>query len=200
MGGAELIEAKREPDLVDVPARLALALEGAGGPERPEFTAAIGALYGIAYTIRFARKHAGRPVFKVGVLEGEWRAEGRDLPIHEVPERDAWRWRLLMSVPPDLTEEELTAAVDEATTKKGGKLEGSGEARRVRLVKVASARYARVLHVGLYATEPESFAKIAWLLAEKNLAREPWHVEVYLSNPNRTAPEKLKTVLLAKVR
>ena len=95
----ELIKAKRIPDLVDVPSRLVLAVEGSGGPGQPEFSSAVAALYGISYTIRFARKKAGSPVFQVGALEGEWRSEGADLPIHEVPSQDTWRWRVQMGVP-----------------------------------------------------------------------------------------------------
>ena len=194
-----LLKGKEQPDLVDVPSRLVVALGGAGGPAEPAFSAAIAALYGISYTLRFARKKAGHPVFKVGVLEGEWRAEGEDFPILEVPSPDAWQWRLQMCVPHNVTEEELRAAVEAATTKRGGKLEGSEQAQRIELVGIEPARFARVLHVGPYSTEPESFAKIDQLLAQQGLRREPWHIEVYLSDPNRTAPEKLKTGLLTKV-
>lgn len=186
--------------MVAVPTRLVLALEGAGGPETADFTAAVGALYGISYTLRFARKKAGRPVFKVGVLEGEWRAVGENLPLHETPSQDSWRWRMQMCVPADVTEEELKGAVAVATTKRGGKLEGSEEAQRIELLSIESARFARILHVGPYATEPVSFAKIDQHLLEQGLGREPWHVEVYLSDPRRSAPEKLKTVLLVKVK
>ncbi len=104
-----------------------------------------------------------------------------------------------MCVPPDMTEEELEGAVGAATTKRGGKLEGSEEAQRIELLTIEPASFARVLHVGPYSTEPESFAKIDQFLLEHGLAREPWHVEVYLSDPSRSAPEKLKTVLLVKV-
>ena len=194
-----LLKGKGQPDVVEVPTRLVLASHGAGGPTTPAFSAAVGALYGISYTLRFARKAAGRPVFKVGVLEGEWRAEGEDLSIHETPSQDSWRWRMQMCVPADVTEEELGGAVEAATTKRGGKLEGSEEAQRIALVSIESARFARILHVGPYSTEPESFAKINQLLLEHGLGREPWHIEVYLSDPNRTAPDKLKTVLLVKV-
>ena len=194
-----LLEGKAQPDVVEVPTRLVLALEGAGGPAMPAFSAAVGALYGISYTLRFARKKAGRPVFKVGVLEGEWRAEGENLPLHETPSQDSWRWRMQMCVPADVTEEELKGAVGAATTKRGGKLEGSEVAQCIKLHRIGSARFARILHVGPYSTEPESFAKIDQLLLEHGLGREPWHVEVYLSDPGRTAPEKLKTVLLVKV-
>ena len=194
-----LLKGKAQPDVVEVPTRLVLALEGAGGPTAPDFSAAVGALYGISYTLRFARKKEGRPVFKVGVLEGEWRADGDNLPLHETPSQDSWRWRMQMCVPPDMTEEELEGAVGAATTKRGGKLEGSEEAQRIELLTIESASFARVLHVGPYSTEPESFAKIDQFLLEHGLAREPWHVEVYLSDPSRSAPEKLKTVLLVKV-
>jgi len=195
-----LLKGRKQPDLVDVPSRLVLALQGAGGPEEPAFSAAIAALYGISYTIRFGRKKAGQPVFKVGVLEGEWRSDGEDIGIHEIPSRDAWRWRLQMCVPHDVTKEELRVAVQTATTKRGGKLERSEQAQFIELLEIEGARFARVLHVGPYSTEPESFAKIDQLLSREGLAREPWHVEVYLSDPSRTAPEKLKTGLLTKIR
>jgi hypothetical protein len=195
-----LIKAKQKPDIVDVPGRLVLSLDGEGGPDEPGFALAIGALYGISYTLRFARKKAGQPVFKVGVLEGEWRAEGEGLSVEEVPSQDQWRWRLQMGVPEDMTEEEVATAVESAATKHGGKLEGSEEVRRIHLLRLEPARFARVLHVGPYATEPESFAKIGEFLATEGLEREPWHVEVYLSDPSRTAPEKLKTVLLTEIR
>lgn len=217
----ELIKAKREPEIIEVPTRVVMALDGAGAPESPEFSAAVSALYGIAYTLRSARKKAGKGVFKVGSLEGVWGAEpnsgssaagvgeaglgpdagdvGPSLSAGVLPPRHQWRWQLQMGVPPDTTPEELAAAVATATTKRGGKLEDNEEARRIRLLKTAPAHFVRVLHIGPYATESESFTKIERFLTANGLKREPWHIEVYISDPNRTAPEKLKTILLAKV-
>jgi len=195
-----LTKGKRKPDLVDVPARAVLSIDGAGAPSDPLFAASIGALYGVAYTIRFTRKAEGRSVFKVGPLEGEWRVKGHNPSAGGLPPANEWRWCLRMGVPDDVTQGHVSAAVAAVTTKPGGKLEGSAEARRIELMKLEGARYARILHVGSYASEPESFAKIGALLDEEGLKREPWHIEVYLSDPGRTAPEKLKTVLLAKVR
>lgn len=194
-----LIKAKKQPDVVDVPDRVVLALEGAGGPEEPGFTAAVEALYGVAYALRFARKKAGQPVFKVGVLEGEWRAAVGDQPVLEVPARSDWRWRVQLCVPSDVTKGELAAVVEAVTAKRGGKLQGSEEAERIQLTQIKGARFARILHLGPYATEQESFAKIDEMLTNEGLAREPWHVEMYLSDPSRTAPEKLKTALLTKL-
>jgi len=194
-----LLKAKRQPDIVEVPSRLVLSIEGAGSPDLPGFGDTIGTLYGISYTLRFARKKAGRPVFKVGVLECDWWAEGEDLPVHEVPARETWRWRAMMGVPDDTTEKEVAGAVTEATTKRGSKLEGSELAQRIRLEQEKPTRCARILHVGPYATEPESFTKIDALLEAAGERREFGHREIYLSDPNRTAPEKLKTVLLTKL-
>jgi hypothetical protein len=204
----ELLKPKRDPDIVAVPTRTVLSLGGQGDPNDPEFAQAIGALYGIAYTVRFSRKDAGREVFKVGPLVGEWRAEGYEVPGFEAgpgeehrqsPPRDTWRWTLQIDMPPDLTDAELADAVEKATTKKKGKLEKSEEARRVELVRTDPVRCARILHVGPYADEPATFARMDAFLAERGLAREPWHVEVYLSDPGRTVPEKMKTGLLAKL-
>lgn len=194
-----LTKARKKPDVVDVPDRLVIALDGAGGPEEPGFAEAVKALYGVAYPLRFARKKEGRPVFKVGPLEGEWRAAHDHQPSHEVPAREDWRWRVQLTVPSDVTKKELAAIVNTVTTKRGGKLEGNEEAKRIELIKIEGARFARILHVGPYATESESFARIDEMLTAEGLTREPWHIEMYLSDPTRTAPEKLKTALLTKL-
>jgi hypothetical protein len=196
----ELTGAKKTPDIVKIPAWQALAIDGQGAPGDDAFQEAVGALYGIGYTLRFTRKDQGRPVFKVAPLVGEWRAEGVDLAETGFPSPETWRWRMMIPVPDDVTAADFDAAVQAATTKKGGKLEGSEAARRVALVRNDPARCARILHIGPYATEPESFEKIGAMLAEQGLDREPWHIEVYLSDPGRTAPEKLKTGLLVHLR
>lgn len=195
-----LTQGRTKPELTDVPDRTVLSLHGAGSPADPAFAASVGALYGVAYALRFSRKGAGRPVFKVGPLEGEWRAAGGPLREGHLPTPDQWRWTLRIGVPEDVTEDEVAAVVEAVTTKRKGKLEGSPRARGIELTRVDGARFARVLHVGPYAAEPASFEKIEGLLAEEGLQREPWHIEVYLSDPGRTAAEKLKTALLVKVR
>ena len=194
----ELLKGKSKADLVVVPSRPVLAIEGAGPPDDPAFAAAIGALYGIAYTLKFARKKAGLEDFKVGVLEGEWWSEGHDASVLAAP-RSAWRWRLQIAVPAGTKKADVRSAIQAAATKKGGKLEASAEAERIELVKKPRQRFARILHVGPYAEEPRSIALIEALLESEGLSREAWHVEVYVSDPNRTAPEKLKTVLLVPI-
>lgn len=193
---SELTKGTSKPDVVEMPARTFLALSGAGGPDNPEFTAAIGALYGIAYAVKFARKNAGGD-FKVGPLVGVWSAKGIDVTAGEVPSRQAWRWTVQLDVPSDVTAAQIEQVVAMAVSKKGGRLEGSPHAQQVILMSEPSCRFARILHVGPYTDEPRSFAAIQSMLDSQGLTREPWHAEVYLSDPGRTAQDKLKTVLLA---
>lgn len=195
----ELTEARVVPEIVQVPVRTCLSVSGEKGPDTEEFAASIGALYSIAYGLKFARKKATGDDFKIGALVGIWWAEGHDLTPGEVPPRDAWRWAVQVDVPPGVTAEEVSVVVHAAVTKKGGKLTGSPYALKVELVHEPTRRFGRILHVGPFADEQQSFDKIEVLLDSERLKREMWHVEIYLSDPQRTAAEKLKTVLLLPV-
>ncbi len=196
----DLTDAKKTPDVVEVPSRHVLSIDGEGSPSDAEFAASIGALYGIAYGLKFDRKRSGGHDFKVGALVGVWRAAAREDSVPgTVPPRDSWSWTLQIDMPTDVTIEEVQKAVDAAVTKKGGKLEGSPHARRLALVTESPCRCCRMLHIGPYSEEPRSFQVMQAFLDSSGLRREPWHVEVYLSDPGRTAPEKLKTVLLVPV-
>ncbi len=191
-----LLAATPAPELVAVPARAAVALDGAGPPEGPAFPRAIGALYGVGYGLKFARKARGAD-FKIGPLEGLWWAEGAPGTL-QAP-RETWRWRLRIAVPDDVSEAELSAVVEAAAARKGGRLEGSPEVRRVALERIPAARVARILHVGRYADEPASFERVDRAIREARLRRARPHVEIYLSDPRRTKPEKLRTILLAEI-
>jgi hypothetical protein len=192
-----LLDATVEPDLVDVPARTVLEIEGGGAPGDAAFQAALAAVYGATYTLKFARKFAGRDTFRVGALEGRWTAETTQ--THGRPPPSTWRWQLRLGVPDDVEEAELEATILAATTKKGGKLAGSAAAKHVHLRRLPAARLGRVLHVGPYADEPASFARLDARLAREGLAPGRAHLEVYLGDPRRVAPAKLRTVLLREI-
>ncbi|HET8540997.1 MAG TPA: GyrI-like domain-containing protein [Anaeromyxobacter sp.] len=194
---AVLLDATEEPDVAEVPARTVLAVDGAGPPDEEPFARSLGALYGAAYGLKFARKKAGRGEFKVQALEGRWWAEGA--PGTLAAPREAWRWRLRLAVPANVRAAEVAEVVRAAVSRKGGKLEGSEEARRVRLERVPKATLGRVLHVGPYADEPRSFARIDAALAAAGLRPAREHLEIYLSDPRRTPAARLRTVLLREV-
>lgn len=196
---ALLLDATEEPDIVTIPARSVLAFDGEGAPETDAFKAAFGALYGVAFTLEFARKAEGAAEFKIGPLEGKWWAALEGTAFLEAP-RESWRWRLRIAMPEDMTETEVAIAIRAVTTRKGGKLEGDRDTLRVRLERVPAQRVVRALHVGPYAEERRTFERMARACEAAHVAGDFAHVEVYLSDPRRTPPAKLKTVLLREVR
>ena len=114
--------------------------------------------------------------------------------------RDTWRWRLRIAIPEDVTDAEVVAAVAAATTKKGGKLENSEEARHVYVERVPAALLGRALHVGPYAEESRTFDAIETALASAGKRAAFSHLEIYVSDPRRTPPARLKTVLLREAQ
>jgi hypothetical protein len=106
---------------------------------------------------------------------------------------------LRITVPSDVTQDEIAAVARDATTKKGGKLEGNTAVTRVFLEKIPETRCGRILHIGPYADEPRSFAVLAPVIAAAGARASHHHIEVYLGDPRRTAPDKLKTVLLKEL-
>jgi len=193
-----LLDATKDADLVRVPARKAVCIDGEGDPGDASFRRCVGALYGVAYTLKFARKKSRRADFKIGALEGRWTAAGGTAP-GATPPRQAWRWRLRLALPGDVTAREVAEAIHAAVSRKGGKLGGSPEAGRVALERIAAKRFGRVLHVGPYADEPRSFERIRAALAAAKAEPEHGHLEIYLNDPGRTAPARLRTVLLLPI-
>ncbi len=194
----EIASATEKPDIVQLPKRRCLAIDGGGSPGDEGFERAIAAIYGTAYALKFARKKAGRHDFKVGPLEGHWAA---DVPPGTTgrPPASTWRWRLRIGVPDDVTHDELERIKREVVTKKGGKLAGSATVGHVFVEAVPGERVGRVLHVGPYTDEPASFARISAVLAEAGLKPAPTHIEVYLNDPRRARPAALRTVLLRQL-
>lgn len=194
----EVASATAEPDIVRLPKRRCVAIDGSGSPGDAAFEQAVGALYGTAYALKFARKKAGQHEFKIGPLEGRWAA---DVPpnFRGKPPATTWRWRLRIGVPPDVTRDELERIKEQVVTKKRGKLAGSATVPHVFVEALPAERVGRVLHIGPYADEPASFARIAGALERAGLKPAPTHIEVYLNDPRRVRPQALRTVLLRQL-
>ncbi len=193
----ELVDATTDADLVTIPARSVLSIDGSGEPGGDRFQHAIRALYGIAYTLKFTRRREGRPDFGIGPLEGRWWSD-QIIPCTRSP-RHTWRWTLRMAVPRDVTKAELARAIDAATTKRGGALQHSADARRVELERLPRQRMGRILHIGPYATESASLTKVRDEIERRGGSCADRHLEIYFGDPRRTRPERLRTVLLREL-
>ena len=147
----EVATAIGEPDIVRLPKRRCVAIDGSGSPGDAAFEQAVGALYGTAYALKFARKKAGQHEFKIGPLEGRWAA---DVPpnFRGKPPVSTWRWRLRIGVPPDVTRDELERIKEQVVTKKRGKLAGSATVPHVFVEAVPAERVGRSRYAAVSAS------------------------------------------------
>ncbi|MCQ2000335.1 GyrI-like domain-containing protein [Arthrobacter zhaoxinii] len=181
--------------LVDVPIMHYLAVDGHGDPNTSaEYGHALECLYPVAYSVKFASKRGLDADFKVGPLEGLWRAEDPDAFISG--DKSTWDWTLLIAQPEWITSDMVDTAVASVAAKK--ELPG---VERVRLQTLTEGLAAQILFVGPYDDEGPVLARLhsTWM-PERRLTFNGDHHEVYLSDPRRTAPEKLRTVLRQPVR
>lgn len=174
------------PALVRVGPAKYLGITGRGAPGSEDFTRAIGALYNVAFTIKMARKFAGGD-YTVTKLEGLWWLDGG---AEEPTPTTIWNWQLLLRVPPFIKGRELWDTIDELLAK--GKSE---DVRRVTLVDIDEGQCVQILHVGPYTEEKESIAKMRAFAEQAGRSFSGKHHEIYLSDPRRVKPEKLRTIL-----
>ena len=189
-----LFAPKREPHLVEVPRFRYWMIDGKGSPQGPAFQDAIGALYSTAYTTKFRLKAAGRADFVVPPLEALWWAD--DESAFEENRRDEWQWTLML-IQPDHVSEEDTADVLEVLDKKGKITDAH---RNMRTEELEEGQAVQCLYVGPYESMGGAISTMHAFAKSNGLELAGKHHDVYLSDPRRTAPERLKSVLRRRVR
>ena len=184
----ECYRAKRKPDTVYVPDGKFLCILGKGDPKGEEYQEAIGALYNWAYTLKFHYKGSDKD-FKVMPLEGLWWIENGTFDMNNPAPRDDWRWRAFIRVPDFVTEEAMQELVPELSEKKGEKV------LEVSLWDYHEGISAQVLHIGPYSEEAPTINALHQWVDESGYRLRGHHHEIYLSNPQRSKPENLKTII-----
>ncbi|MHC4093339.1 MAG: GyrI-like domain-containing protein [Planctomycetota bacterium] len=184
--------ATKTPQLLTVKPASYLTITGQGEPGGEVFTAKIGGLYAVAFTIKFARKAAGRD-YAVCKLEGQWWGTGKG-NFADQP-RDQWKWKLLIRTPSFITKQDLAKAVKELLDKGKGP-----EVTEVNLETIEEGSCVQMLHVGPYDTEGETVAAMKDFAKQSGFSFHGRHHEIYLSDPRRVAPERLRTILRQPVR
>jgi hypothetical protein len=179
----------KTPVLVTVNDATYLAISGRGAPGGPEFTDKIGALYGAAFTVKMTRKFAGLQDYAVSKLEAQYWLDGSEGAFSSVP-MEQWNWRLMIRTPPVVTRQELDEAVAKLIQK--GK---APCADQVKLESIPEGRCVQMLHVGPYDQESRTIGAMKAFAEQQGLTFHGRHHEIYLSDPRRIAPEKLRTIL-----
>jgi hypothetical protein len=176
-----------KPEIVDVPETGFLMIDGEGDPAGAAYAEAVEALYSVAYGLRFHLKREGTD-FKVMPLEGRWATEAAG---DVWASRDRWQWTMMIAEP-----DAVTAALVESIRESASKRRPNPSLPRVRLERFAEGKSAQVLHVGPYGeAERPSVEALHRFIAESGLVERGRHHEIYLNDPRRTDPERLRTIL-----
>ena len=187
---------KQKPQLIEIPSAYYIMIKGEGNPNESDFSNRVSALYSLAYGIKMLFKNMEKEEleysdFTVFPLEGIW--EKSD---DEEFDKNKLKYTIMIKQPYFITKEIFELAFEKVKKKKSNELYDE-----VSFDCIESKKAIQILHIGSFDTEIESFEKLDNFANEMNLERsEKLHTEIYLNNKNRTAEDKLKTILRYNVK
>jgi hypothetical protein len=185
-----LYKAAKQVEDVDVPKMNFLMIDGKGDPNKAqEYAEAVAALYQLAYTIKFHIKK-GKPAvdFAVMPLEGLWWVD--DMRLFSEKDKSSWKWTMMILQPECVTREIVEAMRAEVAKKKN-----PPALSKVRFEAYQEGPSAQILYIGPYAGEGPTIAGIHEHIKQSGRSLRGKHHEIYMSDPRRSAPEKLKTII-----
>ena len=186
----------KEFSLVDVPAMNFLMVDGQGDPNSSQdYQDALEGLYGMAYTLKFKSKLELQKDYTVPPLEGLWWAE--DVSVFTASGgKDSWLWTMMIMTPDWIPADMIAAARKELRKKKDPKALDD-----IRIETFHEGLAVQILYLGPYADEGPTIARMhSEFIPQNGYVERGKHHELYIGDPRRTAPEKLKTVLRHPVR
>jgi hypothetical protein len=192
------LKAKRRVRELVLPPIPVLAVTGKQPPGSSQYQQAIAALYGIGYSLRMGLKFGKLPKpddwfdYRVGALETLWWSTGERFAIDD-PE--TLRWQACLMVPAFVTPGLVELARTAATRKQPGT-----DYRSVELTELREGRVVQLLHVGPYDQEQPTLDELHRFLDANGLVSAGKHHEIYLSDPRRTPPERIRTVIRLPAR
>lgn len=187
--------AKSTPEIVEIEAARFLSIQGQGDPSGTNFQAHLQALYSTAYTLKFSCK-ALQLDFAVPKLEALWWFDAQKYggcSMTEAPQkipRAEWCYKLLIRMPDFVPVDLIEQSKSTVSNKKGIAL-----ADQVTLEHLHEGKCVQILHIGPYTTEPVSLQKMMEVMSTHHFKQNGPHHEIYLSDYNKTDPQKLKTIL-----
>lgn len=187
----------KKPGIVEIPEINYIAVRGKGNPNEPdgEYQTAISLLYGTAFTIKMSykgdRRIDGYFPYVVPPLEGLWRQPGRE--TFDPARKADLEWISLIRLPEFVSKADFDWAVREASQKK------HTDFSKVEFFSYREGLCVQCMHIGSYDDEPATIRKMDLFVQEQgyahDLSKERFHHEIYLSDPRRTAADKLRTVI-----
>ena len=195
----ELYLPKAEPELIDVPEMVFIMVDGKGDPNTgAAYKTAIEILYGLSYSIKMSKMGGKQPngyfEYVVPPNEGLWWGEDGYFDGTNIIDKDKLCWTSMIRQPEFVTVDVFESA-KQALSKKRPELDLSLS----RLVSFTEGLCAQIMHTGSYDDEPATIGKLEQFITESgysnDISENRKHHEIYLNDPRKTAPEKLKTVI-----
>tara|TARA_B100000809_G_C14931043_1_gene456927 strand:+ start:57 stop:689 length:633 start_codon:yes stop_codon:yes gene_type:complete len=188
---------KNKPEVIDIPEFKFITIEGEGSPADSVFTDYIGALYSLAYTIKMMPKKMDRQPkgyfdFTVYPLEGVWDINDKAKANFKGRiNKEDLVYKLMIRQPDFVSENFYSEMLEVAKEKKKNPL-----LEQINFERLSEGRCVQMLHLGPFEDEPASFEIMEDFAKSEGVVRlSKMHREIYLSDPRKVAPEKLKTVL-----
>jgi hypothetical protein len=183
--------------LVDVPDFKFVMIDGQIEPGEspgtsPAFQDAMQALYGAAYTLKFMSKlRKDNPIdYSVMALEALWWVEGGDFRHFDITRPEGWKWTAMILQPDHITRKMYQEALLQLAKKKP-----SPALDKLRFERFREGLCIQIMHIGPYSDEPRTVEKMEAFARENGYAMGGKHHEIYMGNPLRAKPDKLKTIL-----
>jgi len=184
----------REFSIVDVPAMNFIMIDGHGNPNTSvEYAESLQALYTAAYTLKFKVKKEMSVDFPVMASEGLWWMD--EMREFSVARKDDWKWTMMIMQPEIITTQLFAQAVEEAAKKKT-----QPTLSRLRLESFQEGLAAQIMYFGPYADEGPTISRMHEFIEKSGYVLFGKHHEIYLGDPRRSAPEKLRTVIRQPMR
>lgn len=188
---------KTVPAIADIPSMNYIAVSGKGNPNEAdgEYQRALGILYAVAYTLKMSYKTDYRMEgffeYVVPPLEGLWWTANEE--SCDFTDKEDFRWTAMIRVPDFVRAVDVDWAREEVRRKKGLDCTALG------FMSLDEGLCAQIMHIGPYDSEPETLATLDEYISangyRKDLSSTRRHHEIYLSDPRKCAPERIKTVL-----
>ena len=188
---------KNKPEIITVPKMHYIAVRGTGNPneEGGAYQQAVGVLYAVAYTLKMSYKTdyriQGFFEYVVPPLEGFWWQEG--IEGVDYGNKDTFHWISVIRLPDFVTEEDFKWAVETASKKK------KTDCSAAEFLKIEEGLCVQMMHHGSFDDEPASVALMDAFLEQNGYVHDfsetRMHHEIYLSDPRKCSPDKLKTVI-----
>ncbi len=180
----------KEVVIVDVPRMNFLMIDGVGDPNKAqEFKDAVEALYSVSYALKFMVKKGKTAIdYSVMPLEGLWWVD--DMSKFSTEDKDAWKWTVMIMQPEFVTKDLFKKALEQV-----GKKKNLLALSKMRFEGFHGGLSAQIMHIGPYSAEGPTIKKLHNFIREKGYELRGRHHEIYLSDPRKSAPEKMKTII-----